>query len=467
MTRHYAAVFADLERHSLVWTQTSRENAVAIIAEYRYFAERLAGQFGVFHQNFTGDGHLFLFEDADAAVNFGVDLIAGWRQCYELTHVLREAPRISLRLGCHYGECFALEDDWIGRGIALAKRVEAAAVADTLYVTENVLELLDLNRFGFDEVGAHELKGDFLQRRSLYRIQPARKSGDRPPEARETAEMLFLRAARSEGDGEEEEKLLRRALQIRPDYPEAHNNLAITLRRKGDLEEAAEHYRQALKQRPDYPEAHYNYAFLLEALGRLEGAQHHVEEALRLRPSYVDAHHRLANLLAGQGAFDASAAHYERALELRPTSAEVHNNFAILHEHRGRTDLAERHYEQAIRLKPNYPQALYNYGLLLEEKGASEQAERLYRQALDIWPDYPEAHNNLAILLHQAGKLSEAENHYRAAVRLRPNDPEAHHNLALLLKARGANAEAEEHLAAARELRPSQQQFTTTIETPD
>ncbi len=465
MPRHYAAVFADLERHSLVWTQTSRQNAVAIIAEYRYLAERLAGQFGVFHQNFTGDGHLFLFEDADAAVHFGIDLISGWRQCYEVTHVLREAPRISLRLGCHYGECFALEQDWIGRGIALAKRVEAAAVADTLYVTENVLELLDLTRFEFDGAGVHELKGDYLPRRSLYRIRLARKPGDR--QARETAEMLFLHAARCQGNAEEEERLLRRALQLRPDYPEAHNNLAVTLRRKGDLEEAAEHYRQALKQRPDYPEAHCNYAFLLEALGRLEGAQHHVEEAVRLRPSYVDAHHRLANLLAGRGAYEEAAAHYERALELRPTSAEVHNNFAILHEHRGRADLAEHHYRQAICLKPNYPQALYNYGLLLEERGQLEGAERLYRQALDIWTDYPEAHNNLAILLHQAGKLGEAESHYRAAVELRPNDPETHHNLALLLKARGADAEAEEHLAAARELRPSQQQFTTSVETPD
>ncbi len=96
MIRHCAAVFSDLERHSLVWTETSRENAVAISAEYRYLAERLAGQLGSFHQNFTGDGHLFLFEDADAALQFGIDLIAAWQQCYETNHALRDAPLTGL-----------------------------------------------------------------------------------------------------------------------------------------------------------------------------------------------------------------------------------------------------------------------------------------------------------------------------------------------------------------------------------
>ena len=65
MTHHFAAVFTDLERHSEAWARSERESVVAIVAEYRYLAERLAGQFGAFHQNFTGDGHLFLFEDAD------------------------------------------------------------------------------------------------------------------------------------------------------------------------------------------------------------------------------------------------------------------------------------------------------------------------------------------------------------------------------------------------------------------
>lgn len=466
MARPYAAVFSDLERHARVWAETSRENAVAIIAEYRYLAERLGSQFGAFHRNFTGDGHLFLFEDPEAAVEFGVALLDGWQACYATVHVLREAPRIALRLGCHFGECFAIEDAWVGRGITVAKRVEAAAAPGALCVTENVLEHVDLTRFGFEPAGEHALKGDVVPRRALYRLR-LKAAPDAPgEEGRETAETLFLRAVRSEG-GEEEEALLRRALALRPDYPEAHNNLAVLLRAKGDPAGAAGHYREALRLRPDYPEAHCNYAYLLESLGRMDGALQHVEEAIRLRPGYVDAHHRLANLLAARGELARAAEHYERTLDLRPTYAEAHNNYAILHERCGRAELAEAHYRQAIRLKPDYAPALYNYGLLRDVQGDAGNAESLYRRALKVWPDYPEAHNNLAILLHQAGRLAEAETHYRAAVALRPTDPEAHHNLALLLRARGLDAEAEEHFAAARELMPVQGRFTSSIDAPD
>ena len=58
------------------------------------------------------------------------------------------------------------------------------------------------------------------------------------------------------------------ALRLRPDYPEAHTNLAILLHSRSDLEGAANHYAEALRLRPDGPETHYNYGLLLKARGR-------------------------------------------------------------------------------------------------------------------------------------------------------------------------------------------------------
>jgi Flp pilus assembly protein TadD len=52
------------------------------------------------------------------------------------------------------------------------------------------------------------------------------------------------------------------ALKYRPEYPEAHNNLATVLRRLGRLEEARKHYALALQYRPDYPQARRNLAAL-------------------------------------------------------------------------------------------------------------------------------------------------------------------------------------------------------------
>jgi tetratricopeptide (TPR) repeat protein len=459
--RYLAAVFTDLERHSLAWARTPRDRMLAVIAEYRYAAESLAARYGSIHQNFTGDGHLFLFEGADAAIQFGLRLIETWKRTVAASPALRGLPPMSLRLGSHFGECAQLEGEeaWVGRGINLAKRVEGAAEPDTLCVTESLLDLIDLPLYDFEEAGGHELKGDHLPRRTLYRVAAFDLAAleDRPAEGL-TAESWFLKAAALIGtrreNSEEEAGYYRCALQLRADYPEAHNNLAVVLRARGDLEGAAGHYREAIRLRPEYPEAHYNYGILLAARGDAAGATEHFRRALDLRHGYADAHYGYANLLRAHRQLAEAADHYRAALRARPAYAEVHNNLAVLLEDLGEPEAAAGHYEEAIRLRPDYPEAHYNYAFLLENQGNPEGAEQHYREALRRRPDFAEAHNNLAVLLQMRGEPAKAERHYEAALRLRPADPETHYNFGLLLRARGDGDAAREHFRIAYELAP-------------
>lgn len=461
MGRYFAAVFSDLERHSIAWARTPRERMIAAIAEYRYAAESLAAHYGSTHHNFTGDGHLFLFEGADAAIQFGLRLIETWQRAVASSPALHGLPPMSLRLGCHFGECAQLggKEAWIGRGINLAKRVEGVAEPDTLCVTESLLDLIDLPLYEFDQIGGHELKGDHLPRRTLYRVSAFDLAAleDRPTEGL-TAESWFLKAAALIGtrreNSEEEAGYYRRALQLRAEYQEAHNNLAVVLRARGDPEGAAGHYREAIRLRPEYPEAHYNYALLLESRGDAMGAAEQYRRALQLRPGYPDAHYGYANLLRANGRLAEAKEHYRSALEARPAYADVHNNYAVLLEDQMEPEAAREHYEEAIRLRHDYPEAHYNYAFLLENQGDPAGAEQHYREALRRRPDFAEAHNNLAVLLQLRGDLLGAAEHYQAALRLRPADPETHYNFGLLLRMRGDTATAQEHFRIAYELAP-------------
>ena len=144
MSRLLAAVFSDLESHSVQWSRMPSERMVQLVSEYRHLAEWQASQHGCLHRNFVGDGHLFLFENPDAAIQFGFRLTQGWHGG-EPFAVATGLPALPLRVGCHFGECVALESDaWIGRGITLAKRVETVAAPNALYVTESVLSIIDL-----------------------------------------------------------------------------------------------------------------------------------------------------------------------------------------------------------------------------------------------------------------------------------------------------------------------------------
>lgn len=464
-----AAVFSDLERHSTAWAALPKEDAVALISAYRQTAEMLASRFGARHLNFTGDGHLFLFDSTDVAVQFGLALIDTWERAAE--HDTR--VNLRLRLGCHFGECAPLQNSsaWIGRAIGLAKRVESTATPGALFITETALELLDLPLYVYEPAGRFSLKGDHLAERVLYRVISVDETARNGRAIEEiSAEEAFLRgvasasSARSEPD--DEARWYREAIRRRPDYAEAHNNLGVVLRHRGSEQEAATHYREALRLRPDYPEGNYNYGLLLASQGRLTGAIEHLRKSIEQRDDYADAHHALANVLKLRGDADDAKRCYERTLEIRPGYAEAHNNFAIFLQHAGNHTAARQHYREALRLRPDYAEAHYNFALLLEDTGQVVAAQKHYEQAVALWPDYPEAHNNLAALLHTQDCLDEAEPHYEKALALRPSDPEVHYNYALLLRAKGDEARAQQYFAIAKNLLPDSARSGTEIESP-
>jgi Tfp pilus assembly protein PilF len=70
------------------------------------------------------------------------------------------------------------------------------------------------------------------------------------------------------------ERDLRRALNAREDFAEAHNNLAFVLRKQGEekFEEALSHYQRALALNPDLAEAHMYLGVLHVQMGDKEAA---------------------------------------------------------------------------------------------------------------------------------------------------------------------------------------------------
>jgi Tfp pilus assembly protein PilF/class 3 adenylate cyclase len=460
MRRHLTVLFSDIQRHTDAWLRVPRERMVAAVGEYRYVADSLGRQYGCLYREWAGDGHMFLFESPDTAVQFALRLIQTWEIAAREHPSLRELPDLPLRAGCHFGECTRLEGEeaWVGHTNAIAKRVESLAEPNTLYVTGGVLDLLDLPLYSFTETGAHELRGDFLPERTLYRIDAFDEQAAAQKEEREpTADGWFLRGVAMIGTEREwsndEAECYRKALELRPGFADAHVNLAVVLNSWGDASGAERHYRQALSLQPDHVEAHYNYAGFLTTGAGVSEAANHLREALRLRPDYVDAHHAYANLLATHDEERRAIEHYEEALRLRPDDPAAHRDYAILLERLGSGEAAIHHYRESLRIDPD-PVAHYNLALLLDEHDEPLGAEVHYREALRFAPAYGDAHNNLAILLHLRGKLDEAESHYRAALE-QSDEPETHYNYGLLLQACRRLDEAKLQFRRAYELSPN------------
>ena len=80
------------------------------------------------------------------------------------------------------------------------------------------------------------------------------------------------------------------ALALKPDYAEAHNNLANTLLEQRRLGEAEESFGCSIALRPNIAETHYNLGLALQALGRLGEAEASYERAIAIRSDFTRAY---------------------------------------------------------------------------------------------------------------------------------------------------------------------------------
>jgi tetratricopeptide (TPR) repeat protein len=120
------------------------------------------------------------------------------------------------------------------------------------------------------------------------------------------------------GQWQEAIRHFRKALEIRPDYPKAHSNLANVLYDRGHVTEAFSHFEEALRINPDAPEVHYNYGTALAEKGRVKQAIQHYEKAIHLRPDFMQVHYNLGALYARSGNFQEAIRHFNEVLRIEP-----------------------------------------------------------------------------------------------------------------------------------------------------
>jgi tetratricopeptide (TPR) repeat protein len=94
----------------------------------------------------------------------------------------------------------------------------------------------------------------------------------------------------------------------------------------GRTAEAAEAYRTAVDMRPDFADAHVEYGNALAEQGRAAEAMREYRAALALVPGMADVHNNLGGLLAQAGRLPEAKAQFEEALRLKPDYREARDN---------------------------------------------------------------------------------------------------------------------------------------------
>jgi len=219
--------------------------------------------------------------------------------------------------------------------------------------------------------------------------------------------------------------LIGRAVALKPEFAEAHNDLGVVLGAQGKVAEAIACFEQAVTLKPDYAQAQLNLGNALKTLGKLDQAAAGYEQALAIDPKLGIAHYNLAATRKQQGRIEEAVAHYRRVVALMPNFAEAHNNLASTLNELGRFDEATAHWERALAIKPNFAGPHNNLANALRELGRLDEALAHYQRALAIDPQFAPAHYNCGVALRSKSKFADARASFERALKIRPDFLEA------------------------------------------
>ncbi len=253
------------------------------------------------------------------------------------------------------------------------------------------------------------------------------------------------------------------AIELNPEYAQAHNNVANVYALQNQYNEALRHYIKATHAAPDFIQAHFNLGLLLLKSNQLEAAKTQFNNVLSLNPDAMDAwfylgiiHLDAQSLEAAEQAFkqvltfneehvqalvnlgvialknkqDQTAIDYfTKALALDNDELDARNNLAATFMHHDRFENALMHYDVLLQTEPNNEEYLYNSGVAQMALGHLNEAILLFEQLIGHNPAHAPALNNLAAVHIKLDNRDKAKGYLEQTLVINPDDKISQHLL--------------------------------------
>jgi tetratricopeptide (TPR) repeat protein len=163
---------------------------------------------------------------------------------------------------------------------------------------------------------------------------------------------------------EAEMEMIQLALQVKPSFGRARNNLGVALRRRGRIPEAIEQYQKAIEVAPDFAEAHANLGGAYYAAGRLDDALRELRIAVNLSGSNGYFHHQVGVVQYNLGRYEEAIKAFRSALSKEPGMAIARYLLGESYLKLGDKERALAEYIAALDLDPNFGAARVKVDLL-------------------------------------------------------------------------------------------------------
>jgi tetratricopeptide (TPR) repeat protein len=276
---------------------------------------------------------------------------------------------------------------------------------------------------------------------------------------------------------------LKRALELRPDLDEAHQQLGYVLLslgfaaqaiphlervhavealgiaqiETGQYQDAVAHLSAALTKRPNdpdllyylgraggllskraidtlnaaYPDSARSHQAMAEnyfVLRQMPQAEKELQDALRQRADIPGLHLELGLVYAGAAQWDKAEEQFRAESKLQPGNAEASYRLGSALLQQGKIPEASTELERADHLKPDMPETLYSLGKAASLNGEAAVAEKAWLHLIEIEKQTSlaaQAHFGLAALYRKQGKPVQAESEMQEFRKLEKAVPQA------------------------------------------
>jgi len=318
----------------------------------------------------------------------------------------------------------------------------------------------------------------------LHFVKPAS-----PGSPAKTASDYYQSGWRKVNDGDNDAAIadLTRAIQLKPDYPEAYLDRGVAYARLGSYAKAKADYTTAIRLKPDYQLAFKNRASLTWSRNEPSMAIADFTRALELKPedtecllwralAYlsleeytktiadctkllhskpddVDALAVRARAYALNGLYEEALSDVRKSIALGNDTAELRVLKADVYAHQGNYEDAIAEYSKGILIDPQ-PPYYCSRGRAYAAENNIKSAIADFTKAIDLDPELDDAYFARAAAYAESGAVADAVSDWRKVTELNPECWEAYMNLAVASRRNNDIEGAIAHHTEAIRIRP-------------
>jgi len=286
-------------------------------------------------------------------------------------------------------------------------------------------------------------KIDMAENRLGEAAQALRSAIDMRPDWAE-AHFLLGTALSLTGERTAARTELARALEIDASLSEARRVLADVHAELGEHAYAVEEGRRYLEEHPGSVETRVRVAQSLVNLGRMDEALREVE-AIPEEDRDAQVHYALGRIYAAQGRSEKARDFLLRALEERPAHADILRNLLQVERQLGTGEEAVARIREAVEEHPESAKLQQLAASLALSEGRGADAEESLQKAIELAPEDMSSYRMLADLYSRTGRTGQTIETYEKALEVKPDQPQIHHFLGVLYEFGGQTSKAVEH----------------------